>query len=144
MLVFQIRSYFSLVSSWGYTCFSWIFQLPCCPPHHWLKRACLLHHTTWVSSFLIIVFVEILLGTDFLLGMMLANSMLFNCILGHVLCFLRPRVFPIYFGFVLPCSRSFFFFFNFLEYFFKKEYVEDACQQSIQKCAFHFDTQDIP
>lgn len=111
MLVFQIRSYFSLVSSWGYTCFSWIFQLPCCPPHHWLKRACLLHHTTWVSSFLIIVFVEILLGTDFLLGMMLANSMLFNCILGHVLCFLRPRVFPIYFGFVLPCSRSFFFFF---------------------------------
>lgn len=122
------------------------------PPHRWLKRVwlkrvCLLHHTTWVSSFLIIVFVEILLGTDFLLGMMLAKSMLFNCILGHVLCFLRPRVFPIYFGFVLPCSRRVFVFvfvFNFLEYFLKREYVEDACQQSILKCAFHVDTQDIP
>lgn len=58
--------------------------------------------------------------------------------------FLDLVSFPFILDLFYHVLEVFFFFFNFLEYFFKKEYVEDACQQSIQKCAFHFDTQDIP
>lgn len=92
-----------------------------------LKSVCFLYHTTWLCSFLIML--TFYCEPTFFWVWCSANSMLFNCILGHVLCFLRSCVFPLFvldlfYRFVLDLFYNVlevtFFFFNILEYFFSE------------------------